>query len=198
MNIICPKCPTDAHLLWTASDHEQHHKSFHPARPLTFPPLPPASEAAREVGPAVYTPRPYRSTSEDVLWYDASQITIKDEVTIGQFRELAQANGWSEDFLVEHCRGHMDNPREIVREILAGKGTTKPRFTGYDVPAKLTSLMDPVLVWAPLLKLYESRAQGCPCGCQARLTGKQRYATPGCRKRVQRLRDLDKTVREAA
>jgi hypothetical protein len=120
------------------------------------------------------------------------------DITIGQFRKLAQANGWSENFLVEQCRGEMDNPREIVREILAGKGLTKPRFTGYDVPAKLVNLDDTALVWTPLLNPYVNRIKGCPCGCQAPLTGKQQYATAACRKRVQRLRNLDEKSQQAA
>jgi hypothetical protein len=184
--------------VWTSADHWQHQHSFKPVNPITFPPLPEPSDKAHEIGPVVYTPRPYRSASEDVLWYDASQITIKSEVTIGQFRELAQANGWTEDWLVEHCRGHMANPREIVREILAGKGTTKPRFTDYDVPAKLKTINDAILVWAPLLALYAARARVCPCGCKAALTGKQKYATGACRVRVYRSRQFDREPIKAA
>jgi hypothetical protein len=167
-------------------------------RPLTFPPLLPASEGAREVGPAVYIPTPYRPTSEDVLRYDASQITIKAEVTIGQFRELAQAQGWSEDWLVEQCRGHMENPREIVREMLAGKGLTKPGFSGESARPKLVSLIDTALVGTPLLRLYAQRHRTCPCGCQAALTGKQKYASHACRQRAYLARKPRKTSPQAA
>jgi hypothetical protein len=45
-----------------------------------------------------------------------------EPVNIGQFRALALQRGWSEDWLLEQCRDEMDNPREIIREILAGRG----------------------------------------------------------------------------
>jgi hypothetical protein len=73
------------------------------------------------------------------------------EVTIGQFRQLAKARSWSEGYLVKRCRGQMDHPTETVREILAGKGLTKPRFTGESTKPKLVNLEDTVLVWAPPL-----------------------------------------------
>ena len=52
---------------------------------------------------------------------------LATEVTIGQFRNLAQQRGWSEDWLVEQCRDDMDNPRETIREILV-----QPLLVGRD------------------------------------------------------------------
>jgi hypothetical protein len=111
-----------------------------------------------------------------------------EPVTIGQFRALALQRGWSEDWLVEQCKDEMDNPREIIREILAGRGLTKPWFTGESTKLKLVDMRDTVLVWGPLLALYETRTATCGCGCNRALKGKQQYATPACRKRVSRLR----------
>ena len=51
----------------------------------------------------------------------------RQEVTIGQLRNLAQQRGWSEDWLVEQCRDDMDNPRETIREILV-----QPLLVGRD------------------------------------------------------------------
>jgi hypothetical protein len=112
--------------------------------------------------------------------------TPEQPVTIGEFRTLAQKRGWSEDWLIEQCRGAMDNPREVVREILSGYGMTKPAFTGYHHPARRVSLKDTVLVWRPLITLYLDKGLACACGCEVELSGKQRYATPACRKRASR------------
>jgi hypothetical protein len=88
------------------------------------------------------------SAAPDTYTYALGQDEIEATplVTIGQFRTLARQLGWSEDWLVEQCRGEMDNPREIIREILSGYGMTKPAFTGYDQPARRVSLKDTALV----------------------------------------------------
>ena len=45
--------------------------------------------------------------------------------TIQQFRTLAQAREWIKDWFVDQCRDQMDNPRKVVREILAGCGLNR-------------------------------------------------------------------------
>jgi hypothetical protein len=76
----------------------------------------------------------------------AHHMLAHQEVTIGQFRNLAQQRGWSEDWLVEQCRDDMDNPRETIREILAGQGMTKPWFTGSSDRPKPVDMRETVLV----------------------------------------------------
>jgi hypothetical protein len=106
-------------------------------------------------------PRPLSPGAQRLLAAERSPV-----VTIGQFRTMAKERGWSEAWLVEQCKDHMDNPGAIVREMLAGDGTTKPAFTGYDKPAHRVNLTDTVLVWWPLLNLYHARHSTCACGCQ--------------------------------
>ena len=131
-----------------------------------------------------------KPAATDTYTYDLGQDEIEaaPPVTIGQFRTLARQLGWSEDWLVEQCKDHMDNPRAIVREILDGYGMTKPAFTGYDQPTRRVSLKDTVLVWWPLLGLYATHRVICACGCGAEVEGKQQYATATCRQRAFRLR----------
>jgi hypothetical protein len=82
-------------------------------------------------------------------------------VTINQFRALARRRGWSEDWLVEQCRAEMDNPRQIIREILDGHGLTTPWFTSESTKPKPVGLFDTALVWTPLLDLYLTYAGLC-------------------------------------
>jgi hypothetical protein len=109
-------------------------------------------------------------------------------VTIGDFRALAHERGWSEAYLVEQCKREIDNPREVIREILSGKGLTKPRFTNYDQPERLVDICNTALVWKPLLRLYNEREPLCKCGCKQPLLGRQQYATSACQRRDHRRR----------
>jgi hypothetical protein len=64
--------------------------------------------------------------TKDSTCRDLSAMIIRDDITIGQFKALDKARGWSDDWLVEQCKDEMDHPREVVREILQGWGMTKP------------------------------------------------------------------------
>jgi hypothetical protein len=82
----------------------------------------------------------------DVDTYELGQDEIgsDDQVTLGPLRALAKRRGWSEDWLVEQCKPHMDNPRATIREIL--DGLTKPEFMGSNVKPRRVNLKDTVLV----------------------------------------------------
>jgi hypothetical protein len=67
-------------------------------------------------------------------------------ITIEQFKVLAKRRGWSEDWLVEQCRDEMDNARPIIRELLDGRGLTKPWFTSETTKPRPVSMADTVLV----------------------------------------------------
>jgi hypothetical protein len=45
---------------------------------------------------------------EEFTCRDLSTIRIANDVTIGQFKALAEARGWSGDWLVEQCKDEMD------------------------------------------------------------------------------------------
>jgi hypothetical protein len=106
--------------------------------------------------------------------------------TIQQFRTLAQAREWTEDWLVEQCRHEMDNPRQSIREILASCGLTKPWFTGETTKPKLVSMLDTALVWTPLLRLYATFVGRC-VECETSLEdGQVKFCSPRCRKRSSR------------
>jgi hypothetical protein len=117
---------------------------------------------------------------------DMSTIRIADDATIGQFKALAEARGWSEDWLVEQCKDEMDRPREVIREVLQGWGMTKPSFTGETSKPKRVSMLDTALVWTPLLALYVRHYRRC-VECEDLLTGdRDRYSSQRCQKRAYR------------
>jgi hypothetical protein len=123
---------------------------------------------------------------EEFTRRDLSAIRIANDVTIGQFKALVEARGWSEDWLVEQCKDEMDHPREVIREILQGWDMTKPWFTGEATKPKRVSMLDMVLVWRPLLALYIRHHRRC-VECEDYLFGEQeKYCSPRCRKRGSR------------
>jgi hypothetical protein len=107
-------------------------------------------------------------------------------ITFGQFRAVAQQREWSEAWLVEQCRGQLEEPTATIRRVLYGAL----------VDGKRVSLAEVVLPYTCLITLYNKATQpkpalvgekACVCGCGAKLRGKQRYASPACRKRAQRV-----------
>ena len=76
----------------------------------------------------------------------------------------------------------MDNPRQTVREILAGYGLTKPWFaskTTDDQP----SMADTVLVWIPLLRFVPCLYACVECDGELENT-EASHCSPRCRKRA--------------
>lgn len=132
----------------------------------------------------IEVPRSFET--EEFFCFDASARSIVNDITIGQFKALAEARGWSEDWLVEQCKGELDHPREVIREILQGCGMTKPSLTGEAYKPKRASMLDTALVWTPLLALYVRHYRRC-LECEDLLTGdRDSYCSQRCQKRAYR------------
>jgi Uncharacterized protein containing a Zn-ribbon (DUF2116) len=124
--------------------------------------------------------------TEEFFCFDASARSIVNDVTIGQFKALAEVRGWSADWLVEQCRDEMDDPKTIIREILQGWGMTKPSFTGEASKPRRVSMLDTALVWRPLLALYCRYHRRC-VECETALPGnRDKYCSQRCQKRAYR------------
>jgi hypothetical protein len=113
-------------------------------------------------------------------------------VTYGDFQRLAHEHGWSEDWLAQQLRPHVDDPRRIAQELLAGEGRQRP-FTGDYDPQAVCDMRETAIPYACVLELFartlrQERAQpgeqACECHCGKRVRGKQKYATHACRQRV--------------
>jgi hypothetical protein len=80
----------------------------------------------------------------------------------------------------------MDNPRQIIREILDGRALTKPWFTSESTKPKPVNLADIILVWTPLIDLFLAY-DGLCIECDGELTSVEAsYCSPLCRKRASR------------
>ena len=106
-------------------------------------------------------------------------------ITFGQFRSLARHRGWTVEWLREQVAGEIDQPTETLRRVMHGAL----------VNGKHQLLADTVVPYRCLIALYQRATQStpapagekaCACGCGAWARGKKKWATPGCRKRVQR------------
>jgi hypothetical protein len=111
-------------------------------------------------------------------------------ITFGQFRQAARQQGWSPEWLLEQVRGELEQPTEVLRRVLHGA----------TVNGRHELLAEVVLPYACLIRLYQRAARptpalagepACQCGCGGKLRGKQRYASPACRKRRQRLSEAE-------
>jgi hypothetical protein len=98
-------------------------------------------------------------------------------ITFAQVRDLAARKGMTLDDLVERFRGALDRPREVFTRLLDKRH------------GKVVIPYGAVIAWyqratAPVLALAAEKA--CACGCGDKVSGRHKWASPGCRKRVQR------------
>jgi hypothetical protein len=101
------------------------------------------------------------------------------QVTFGDFTTLAKQRHWSAEFLAATFRGKIEQPSEFFHRLLSGAA-----------PATL-------IVYRSVLDLYENESgvnnmqtassrPTCACGCGAAVFDRKKWATPGCKKRMQR------------
>jgi hypothetical protein len=145
------------------------HNAFRPVTTCNFGPPPRAGDTLRVL--ASLSPPDTRAIRQD--------IDSAPTITIDHFRALARRRGWSEDWLVEQCRGEMDNPRQIIKEILDGRGLTKPWFTSESTKSKSVNMADTILVWTPLIDLFLAY-DGLCIECDGELKNPEAsYCSPG-------------------
>jgi hypothetical protein len=151
------------------------HNAFRPVANCAFSPPPrPTGSRRAQTPPSADTLAAHRDLDDSPM------------VTISQFQALARTRGWSEDWLVEQCRDGMDNPRQIIKEILDGHGLTKPWFTSETSKPSPVNMADTVLVWTLLLDLYLTYSGQC-VECDGELKSVEAsYCSPRCRKRASR------------
>jgi hypothetical protein len=136
---------------------------------------------------------PYSAPSTQALFQ--RKVDRAAEITVEAFQRVAKERGWSEDWIVAQCGDEIDHPAKIVHEIMAGKARTRAGFHFNPSSSEWHDLSQTVIPWAPLIRLYQ-RARGqtparsdeklCACSCGRAVAGGRKWASPGCRKRVQR------------
>lgn len=134
---------------------------------------------------------------EDNNQREISQSAIEQAVwvTFGQFRKVAQQREWSLEWLVEQCKADLDRPTDTLRRILEGARVEGHRAGGQWVPSHWADMADVALPYRCLIELYQrairpqtalAGERSCACRCEAQVKGRHKWASPGCRKRVQR------------
>ena len=124
---------------------------------------------------------------EELEQREVMQQTVEEApyITFGQFRQVANQRRWTFGWLLEQVKDEIEKPTDTVRRILHGAL----------VNGKHDMVADVVIPYPCLIELYQQATQSkpavagenaCACGCGAKVTGKRKWATPGCRKRVQR------------
>jgi hypothetical protein len=116
-------------------------------------------------------------------------------ITFHQFQQVAKAHGWTEEFLIEYARPHLDRPTDIIRRVLEGARVEGHRQGESWVPPHSDDMAEVVLPYRCLIDLYQRATRPtpalagekvCRCGCGGALRGRQTFASVACRKRVSR------------
>jgi hypothetical protein len=98
-------------------------------------------------------------------------------ITFAQVRALATKRGMTVRDLVAHFQEDMECPREVFMRVW------DRRLGAVVMPYRAVTTWYQQAI-APILAQEEEPA--CACGCGVQVRGRRKWASPGCRKRVQR------------
>jgi len=103
-------------------------------------------------------------------------------VNFASFADLARRRGWSVDELAARFAGRIDRPAEFFSRVLGDK------------------FKENIIVFRSVLEFYQAAITGptstarptCACGCSKQVFDRKKWATPGCRTRFRRDRQIGK------
>jgi len=102
------------------------------------------------------------------------------EVSFGDFAALARRRGWTVDFLTDHFRNRIEDPRDFFKRVMQGQ------YAAVVIP------YNSVLAFYGSELGFHQEATGterrCRCGCGVRVFDRKIFASSACRKRGQRIR----------
>lgn len=104
-------------------------------------------------------------------------------ITYSEFAKLAQQRHWTVESLAARFRGKIDEPREFFTRVL--KGSNGAGLLPY---RSVIDFYEEAQSVAPALP---NAHKACACGCKQEVFDRQKWARPGCRKRVARKRATD-------
>jgi hypothetical protein len=116
-------------------------------------------------------------------------------VTFREFRKVAEQHAWSLEWLVEQCKAVLDRPTDTIRRVLDGARVEGHWEGGTWVAPHWDGMAEVVVPYRCLIDLYQRATQphpalagerACACGCGGQVRGRHKWASPACRKRVQR------------
>ena len=103
--------------------------------------------------------------------------SLMDFITYRQFTEMARRRNLTVQSLAKRFRGRIENPLEFFTRVLSDKSPAS--LIPYRSVLEFYDVMS-----APVVPAL-ARAV-CACGCGAPVFDRKKWATPGCKKRVQR------------
>ncbi len=103
----------------------------------------------------------------------------------------AQAHG---DDLVEIFRGKIEEPREFFERVMSCRYHGEDRS---DVVIPYRSVIEFYRQDCHFYKDVNPKHKGCACGCGRPVFDRQKWASPGCRKRAQREQSVTANFAEA-
>jgi len=138
-----------------------------------------------------------KKTMDDRQRCAISQAAIEQApcITFGQFRKVARRRGWSLEWLVEQSKAELDRPTDTIRRVLEGARVEGHREGERWVAPYWDDMTEVVLPYRRLIELYQRATRPrpaldgerqCACGCGGLVRARRKWASPACRKRVQR------------
>lgn len=113
-----------------------------------------------------------------------------NEVTFGEFRRLAERKHWTPEYLAKKFAGRIEQPSEFFHRVMEEKRAHRL------IPYRSVAAFYAQELGGFQIKIGNNRA--CACGCGAPVFDRQKWASPGCQKRIarQKVRDSEKGVRQ--
>lgn len=105
------------------------------------------------------------------------------DITYAQFAKLAQRRHWTVEPLSARFRGKIDEPREFFTQVLKASNSAAviPYRSVIQFYTDSETVKPAAVSGHPL----------CACGCKQEVFDRQKWARPGCRKRVARKKATD-------
>lgn len=100
------------------------------------------------------------------------------EIKFKDFASVARRRGHTPESLAERFKGMIENPSEFFHRVMLDK------FSYVVVPYR--SVLEFYAEELHYFKDLNPRQRRCACGCDQPVFDRQKWASPGCRKKIQR------------
>ena len=105
------------------------------------------------------------------------------EVTFKDFAAVAKKRGHTVESLGNRFRGKIETPSEFFERVLSG------RYHGEDCSAAVIPYRSVIEFYSAELHYFQDTNQKhrqCACGCGQPVFDRKKWASPACKKRIQR------------
>ncbi len=117
------------------------------------------------------------------LGQSVNRETMKREVTFKDFATVAKKRGHTAESLADRFRGKIENPSDFFERIMSC------RYKGEDRSWVVLPYRSVIEFYNEELHYFRDSNQKhrqCACGCGAPVFDRKKWASPACKKRIQR------------